>query len=269
MILKPFTLSKPDSELQDLQRRLKTTRWPNRETVDDWSQGVPHAALKYLCDYWINRYDWRRCEAWFNSFPQFRARIHGEEIHFLHIRSNNEHALPLLLLHGWPGSVLEFHKVVQPLVDPEAHGGVATDSFHIVIPSLLGYGWLWQPKSTGWHLKRIAKAMTTLMEALGYEEWVTQGGDWGADICAVLASNDPPKSLKAIHMNTAFFDTRKEIRSPSNLSSGEFTAPAKGRRLRETGERIPQAPKHSSTDHWRRPRRFPCSSSSVDLRENT
>ena len=115
VILKPFTLSKPDSELQDLQRRLKTTRWPNRETVDDWSQGVPLAALKYLCDYWINRYDWRRCEAWFNSFPQFRARIHGEEIHFLHIRSNNEHALPLLLLHGWPGSVLEFHKVVQPL----------------------------------------------------------------------------------------------------------------------------------------------------------
>lgn len=222
--IKPFTLSIPDSELHDLQRRLKATRWPCRETVDDWSQGVPLTALKDLCDYWVTTYDWKRCEAWFNSFPQYKASIDGEEIHLLHVRSKHQSALPLLLLHGWPGSVLEFHKVIQPLIDPEAYGGDGSDAFHLVVPSLPGYGWSSQPKFTGWNLKRMAKAMVTLMEALSYEEWVAQGGDWGADICAVLASDHPPKSLKGIHMNTAFFDTRKEILAPSSPSSGELVA---------------------------------------------
>jgi pimeloyl-ACP methyl ester carboxylesterase len=136
--------------------------------------------------------------------------------------------LPLLVLHGWPGSVLEFHKVIQLLADPEAHGGVKVNSFHLVIPSLPGYGWSSQPKPSGWNVKRIAKAMVTLMEALGYDGWRARGGDWDADVCTVLASDDPPRSLKGIYMNTAFFDTRKEIHSPLNLSSGELTARQKG-----------------------------------------
>ena len=181
----------------------------------------------YLCEHWIHRYDWKRCEAWFNSFPQFKASIDGEEIHFLHVRSTCQDALPMLLLHGWPGSVLEFHKVIQPLVDPEGHGGASEDAFHLVIPSLPGYGWSSKSSTTGWNLRKIAAVMLDLMAALGYDRWVAQGGDWGADICAVLASNDPPVSLKGIHMNTPFFDTRKEIRTPSNPSLGELRAKEK------------------------------------------
>ena len=212
----PFTLSIPETEIEDLHRRLRSIRWPSRETVRGWSQAVPLAVMKSLCDYWLNTYDWQRCEAWFNSFPQYKAKIDGEEINFLCIRSTHEEALPILLLHGWPGSVLEFHKVIQPLIDPESHGGRKADAFHLVIRSLPGYGWSSEPTTTGWNLKRMAKAMVTLMETLGFREWVAQGGDWGADICAVLASENPPTSLEAVHMNTAFFDTRKEIGSRSN-----------------------------------------------------
>lgn len=154
-IIKPFRLSIPDAELVDLRRRLQATRWQSRETVDDWSQGIPLQALQDLCDYLIHSYDWRRCEAWFNSYPQSTASIDGEEIHFLHVQSSNQDALPLLLLHGWPGSVLEFHKVFQPLVDPEEHGGSRRDAFHLVLPSLPGYGWSSQP-SSGWNLERMA-----------------------------------------------------------------------------------------------------------------
>jgi epoxide hydrolase len=222
--IKPFRLSIPESELVDLRRRLLATRWPNREAVRDWSQGAPLEVVRDLCDYWIHHYDWRRCEAWFNSFPQYKASIDGEEIHLFHIRSRQQDALPLLLLHGWPGSVLEFHKVIEPLIDPTAHQGTRQDSFHVIIPSLPGYGWSSQPSSTGWNLKRMAKAMVALMELLGYQQWVAQGGDWGADICAVLASDNPPKSLLGIHMNTPFFDARKEIRSPSNPSTDELKA---------------------------------------------
>ncbi|KAK4502298.1 hypothetical protein PRZ48_005723 [Zasmidium cellare] len=209
--IRPFQLSIDESQLVDLRARLDSVRWPNNETVPGWTQGVPVAAQKELHHYWRHRYDWGSCQAWFNSYPQFIAGIDGEEIHFFHIKSKTKNALPMLLIHGWPGSVLEFRKAIEPLIDPEAYGGSKDDSFDLVIPSLPGYGWSAKPKVAGWNHQRISNAFVTLMGALGYDKWVAQGGDWGADIVAIMANNNPPKSLVGVHMNTAFFDAHKEI----------------------------------------------------------
>jgi pimeloyl-ACP methyl ester carboxylesterase len=199
----PFTLAVPDSQLDLLKRRLAMTRWPERETVDDWTQGVPLAKIQALVEYWGSRYDWRRCEATLNGLGQYRTEIDGLGIHFLHIRSRHADALPLLLTHGWPGSVIEFLKVVGPLTDPTAHGGRAEDAFHLVIPSLPGFGFSDKPSSTGWRLDRIAKAWAELMHRLGYERYVAQGGDWGAGVTTKLGQLKPP-GLAGIHLNWAF-----------------------------------------------------------------
>ncbi|HEY1710600.1 MAG TPA: epoxide hydrolase [Rhizomicrobium sp.] len=196
----PFTLNIAQDELDDLNRRLDRTRWPDRETVGDWTQGAPLDKVRALCDHWRNRYDWRRFEAKLNSLGQFKTEIDRLNIHFLHVRSKHTNAMPLILTHGWPGSVAEFMKVIGPLTDPEAHGGSAADAFHVVAPSLPGYGFSDKPSGTGWGVPRIAAAWITLMQRLGYERWVAQGGDWGAAVTTGIGVINPP-ACAAIHVN--------------------------------------------------------------------
>ncbi|MCP5379398.1 MAG: epoxide hydrolase [Novosphingobium sp.] len=198
--IRPFSIAIAQDQLDDLNRRLDMVRWPDPEVVDGWSQGVPLAEAQKLVDYWRNHYDWRRCEAAINAYPQFKTTIDGVEIHFLHVRSPNPDALPLILTHGWPGSVIEFMKVIGPLSDPVAHGGNAADAFHLVIPSLPGYGFSGKPKETGWGVGRIARSWHQLMTRLGYDRYVAQGGDWGAAITTYMGA-DAPQGLAAIHVN--------------------------------------------------------------------
>lgn len=198
--IRPFTIAIAEEQLDDLRQRLDRTRWPDAEAVDDWSQGVPLAETRKLVDHWRNHYDWRRCEAALNAHPQFHTEIDGVDIHFLHIRSPNPDAMPLILTHGWPGSVIEFMKCIGPLSDPAAHGGNAADAFHLVIPSLPGYGFSGKPKETGWGVQRIATAWHVLMTRLGYDRYVAQGGDWGAAITTAMGAQRP-QGLAAIHVN--------------------------------------------------------------------
>jgi len=198
--IEPFVLHRPEDELADLRRRLDAIRWPERETVDDWSQGVPLERLQELCRYWRDNYDWRRCEAILNGFGQYRTHLDGLQIHFIHVRSPEPGALPLIMTHGWPGSVIEFHKVVGPLTDPAAHGGDPADAFHLVLPSLPGYGFSERPARTGWTVERIARSWLTLMQRLGYDRFVAQGGDWGSAVTTALAHMHPPQ-LAGIHLN--------------------------------------------------------------------
>jgi pimeloyl-ACP methyl ester carboxylesterase len=203
----PFHLSIPQSTLDDLQTRLRTARWPHKEPVTDWSQGVPLSAIQDLCSYWETKYDWRRCEALLNSYPQYTTSIDGVEIYFLHIRSKHQDALPLLITHGWPGSVLEFRHVIEKLVDPEE----TEDAFHLVIPALPGYAFSGKPEQTGWGIERTAKAWAELMQRLGYADaeggWAAQGGDWGAHVTAGLGQQ-APNGLKGVHLNSLYFETK-------------------------------------------------------------
>lgn len=207
--IRPFKVSIPQSDLDGLQTRLRLTRWPDKEPVDDWSQGVPLAVIQDLCKYWQTEYDWRRCEALLNSYPQFTTTIDRVEIYFLHIQSKHQNATPLLLTHGWPGSVLEFRHVIEKLVDPESHGGSSEDAFHLIMPALPGYGFSGKPKETGWGHERTARAWAELMRRLGYmdSEWVAQGGDWGAFVVASLGYQ-APKGLKGIHFNSIYFENK-------------------------------------------------------------
>jgi epoxide hydrolase len=184
--VREFRIDVPEADLEDLRRRLRGTRWPERETVDDSSQGVPLAYVRDLCAYWAARYDWRALEARLNAFPQFRTQIDGLGIHFLHIRSPHPDALPLILTHGWPGSIVEFLKVLGPLTDPTGHGGEAADAFHVVCPSLPGYGFSDKPVRPGWGVQRIAAAWTELMARLGYDRYGAQGSDWGTSVSASI-----------------------------------------------------------------------------------
>ncbi len=213
----PFVLNIEQARLDDLRRRLEFTRWPDRELVDDWSQGAPLVRIQALVEYWRTAYDWRRCEAQLNGRGQHRTQIDGVDIHFLHIRSKHPNALPLILSHGWPGSVIEFLKCIGPLVDPTAHGGDAQDAFHLVIPSLPGYGFSGKPRETGWTVGRIAKAWHVLMRRLGYERYVAQGGDWGAAITTAMGVQRP-EGLAAIHLNLPLVRPRE---TGSNLSASE------------------------------------------------
>ena len=197
--MKPFRIEIPDDQLRDLRERLVRTRWPERETVDDWSQGVPLAYLKDLCSYWADGYDWRATEARINALPQFRTEVDGLGIHFLHVRSPHPDALPLVISHGWPGSIVEFLKVIGPLSDPTAHGGDAADAFHVVCPSLPGYGFSDKPAQPGWKVERIAAAWTQLMARLGYERYGAQGSDWGTSISASIGRQDPDH-VAGIHL---------------------------------------------------------------------
>jgi pimeloyl-ACP methyl ester carboxylesterase len=232
--IEPFHLGIPDSDLANLFRRLDATRWPEKETVDDWSQGVPLTKIQALCAYWRTEYDWRRCEAMLNGFGQYRTEIDGLGVHFLHVRSPQADALPLLMTHGWPGSVIEFHKVVGPLTDPVAHGGDARDAFHLVMPSLPGYGFSDKPSGTGWGVSRIANAWLTLMKRLGYNQFFAQGGDWGAAVTTALGVMRPPE-LSAIHVNMALaFPDASDM---AHWTPEEAEAAAAGRRFsnEETG----------------------------------
>jgi pimeloyl-ACP methyl ester carboxylesterase len=196
----PFTLSVPQADLEDLARRLDQTRWPDKETVEDWTQGSPLARVQALCAYWRKGYDWRRFEARLNALGQYKTEIDGLGVHFLHVRSKHDNALPLLITHGWPGSVAEFMKVIGPLTDPTAHGGKAEDAFHVVAPSLPGYGFSGKPKATGWGVPRTAGAWIQLMARLGYDRWVAQGGDWGSAVTAAIGVIRP-EACAAIHIN--------------------------------------------------------------------
>jgi len=202
-LVRPFTLAIPDSEIEDLKQRLARTRWPNPETVTDWSQGVRLENAQSLISYWEREYDWRRFESELNRFPQFLTEIDGLDIHFIHVKSTNPNAMPLILTHGWPGSIVEFLKLIGPLTDPVAFGGSVEDSFDVVIPSLPGFGFSGKPTETGWTVPRIATAWVELMKRLGYEKWAAQGGDWGSVVTTALGAMQP-EGLLGIHLNTQY-----------------------------------------------------------------
>ena len=200
--IRPFHVNVPEADLTDLRRRIKATKWPERETVTDASQGVQLATTQALARYWATDHDWRKCEARLNALPQFMTNIDGLDIHLIHVRSKNPSALPLIVTHGWPGSIIEQLKIIDPLTNPTAHGGTAADAFHIVIPSLPGYGFSGKPTKPGWNPVSIAKAWATLMQRLGYTKYVAQGGDWGNAVSEVMALQQSP-GLLGIHTNMA------------------------------------------------------------------
>jgi len=200
--IRPFSYHAPDSALVDLRRRINATNWPDREQVTDTSQGVQLATMQQLARYWANEHDWRKVEARLNALPQFIAEIDGLDIHFIHVRSKHETALPMIVTHGWPGSVIEQLKIIDPLTNPTAHGASAADAFHLVIPSLPGYGFSGKPTAPGWNPVRIARAWATLMRRLRYTRYVAQGGDWGNAISELMALQQPP-GLLGIHTNMA------------------------------------------------------------------
>ena len=193
--IRPFQVNVPEEELTDLRRRVLAARLPERETVSDFSQGVPLDTVKKLASYWATEYDWRKVEAHLNSVPNFITEIDGLDIHFIHVRSKHENALPIIITHGWPGSIAEQLKLIEPLTNPTAHGGTTADAFDVVIPSMPGYGFSGRPTSTGWGTQRIARAWDVLMKRLGYNEYVAQGGDWGAIVTEVMGAQAPPGLL--------------------------------------------------------------------------
>jgi pimeloyl-ACP methyl ester carboxylesterase len=201
-VIRPFRIKIADDELVELRRRIQATRWPDRETVADQSQGVKLTTIQQLAQYWRTDYDWRKVEARLNALPQFMTEIDGLDIHFIHVRSTHENALPLIVTHGWPGSIIEQLKIIDPLTNPTAHGGSASDAFDLVIPSLPGYGFSGKPTAPGWTPISIARAWATLMQRLGYTRYVAQGGDWGNAVSEVMALQQPP-GLLGIHTNMA------------------------------------------------------------------
>lgn len=225
----PFRIDVPDEQLDDLRRRLLHTRWPDTETVagtdDPWAQGMPLHVTQELTRHWVEDYDWRATEARLNSFPQFRTVVDGLGIHFLHVRSPHAHALPLVVTHGWPGSVVEFLDVIGPLVDPPSHGGDAADAFHVVCPSLPGFGWSDKPVHAGWGIPRIAAAWEALMLRLGYDRFAAQGGDWGSMVTAALGAGHADH-LAGIHLNMPIVlpdpETLAELTDAEQAALGAF-----------------------------------------------
>src|SRR5271170_1475064 len=228
--IRPFQVNVPEAELTELRRRINSTRWPERETVTDESQGVPLATIQELAQYWATDYDWRKIEAKLNALPQFITKIDGLDIHFIHVRSKHEDALPLIVTHGWPGSIIEQLKIIEPLTNPSAYGASASDAFHLVIPSMPGYGFSAKPTTTGWGPDRIARAWLLLMKRLGYTRFVAQGGDWGSPVSHQMAKLGDPELL-GIHVNlpgTIPPDIAKALQcgdpAPSGLSADEKRA---------------------------------------------
>ncbi|WEX90556.1 epoxide hydrolase [Sinorhizobium garamanticum] len=222
--IRPFRVDVPEAELVDLRHRLAATRWPDPETVSDRSQGVQLERFQGLVRHWETDYDWRKAEAKLNALPQFQTNIDGLDIHFIHVRSRHADALPLIMTHGWPGSIFELLKIVGPLTDPTAHGGTAEDAFHLVLPSIPGFGFSEKPKGTGWNPGRIARAWDVLMKRLGYGRYVSQGGDWGAIISDAMGRQAPP-GLLGIHVNRIERSTTLPPEVAKALKSGD-PAPA-------------------------------------------
>ena len=214
MDLRPFQIAIAEEQLDDLKHRLRNTRWPDSEVVADWTQGLPISYARELTQYWAEEYDWRSRERLLNQFPQFKADVGGLELHFIHAQSKHEDAMPLILSHGWPGSIVEFQKVIAPLVDPTAHGGKAEDAFHIVCPSLPGYGFSEKPKTTGWNVERIADAFNELMLGLGYTRYGAQGGDWGSAITTAIGGRHS-ETCCAIHLNMVMRGKRPKHSEPT------------------------------------------------------
>jgi pimeloyl-ACP methyl ester carboxylesterase len=228
--IKPFSFHASDEDLADLKQRIAATRWPSGELVNDASQGVQLATLQKLGDYWLNHHDWRNVEARINSYPNFITNIDGVDIHFIHVKSKHPNAMPLIVTHGWPGSIIEQLKIIEPLTDPTAHGGTPEDAFDVVIPSLPGYGFSGKPTELGWGPDRIARAWVALMKRLGYARFAAQGGDWGAMVTDVMGTQAPPELL-GIHLNWPFTvppDIDAAIQSgkplPTDLSADERRA---------------------------------------------
>src|SRR5881296_3156183 len=228
--IRPFHVNVPEAELTELRRRINATKWPERETVTDQSQGVQLATIQKLARYWATEYDWRKCEAKLNALPNFITEIDGLDIHFIHVRSKHDNALPLIVTHGWPGSIVEQLKIVDPLTNPTAHGASASDAFHLVIPSMPGYGFSGKPTSTGWGPERMGRAWAALMQRLGYDRYVAQGGDWGAFVVDWMGVQEL-EGLLAIHNSmpgTVPAEVDKALQvgepPPSGLSAAERRA---------------------------------------------
>src|SRR5580693_3157801 len=220
--IRPFTIEVPEAELETLRTRVAASRWPDKETVPDHSQGVQLATIQELARYWVQDHDWRACEAKLNALPQFKTEIDGLDIHFIHVRSDHDNALPLILTHGWPGSVIELLKVIDPLTNPTAYGGSASDAFDVVIPSMPGYGYSEKPRAPGWGPDHIATAWTELMKRLGYDRFVAQGGDWGAIVTDLMGAQAPP-GLAGMHSNMPGIlspDISRALPVPGQLAPG-------------------------------------------------
>ena len=221
--IRDFRIDIPDADLEDLKRRLKATRWPEKEVVDDWSQGVPLGYLKEVCAHWADTFDWRAWEAKLNAWPQFVTEIDGVDIHFFHVKSRHSEARPLVITHGWPGSQVEFHKVIDPLVNPTAHGGKAEDAFHVIAPSLPGYGFSGKPTGPGWGVEKIGDAWAELMARLGYARYVAQGGDWGSAVTGSIGAQDP-EHCAGIHLNMLMM---RPTTAPDQMTESEQAAAKK------------------------------------------
>ena len=241
--IQPFRVNVPDEELAELRRRIAATRWPSKELVADRSQGVQLATIQELARYWATDYDWRGCEARLNALPQFKTEIDGVDIHFIHVKSPHENALPLIMTHGWPGSVIELLEAVGPLTDPTAHGGRAEDAFDLVLPSLPGYGFSGEPTELGWDPGRIAHAWAELMSRLGYTRYVAQGGDVGATVTDVMG-RQAPEGLLGIHMNLLV----------TALGSADPSPGETRRRNARRSTRSPRSRRAALATSWSRPR---------------
>src|SRR6202047_1002260 len=261
----PFEVHVPQAALDDLKKRLANTRWPNKEPVTDWSQGVPLAKAQALGEYWSTRYDWRRVESTLNGLPQFRTQIDGLGIYFIHVRSKHENALPIVLTYEWPGSIIEFLQVIEPLADPTAHNGKAEEAFHVVVPSLPGFGFSDKPTEAGWRLPRIANAWAALMARLGYSRYVAQGGDWGAGVTSWMAEQREPGACRdssepSSPLPTATTTARRVL---NNRAGGVGSA----RKVWERRFRLCVDPGDASPNTRVRSCRLAGRASDVDLRE--
>src|SRR5829696_8801235 len=255
--VRPFHIDVPEEDLVELRRRIAATQWPERETVDDSSQGVQLVTIQELARYWATDYDWHKVEAKLNALPQFMTEIDGLDVHFIHVRSQHEDALPLIMTHGWPGSVIELLETIGPLTDPTAHGGQVEDAFHLVLPSLPGYGFSGEPAELGWNVGRVAGAWAKLMDRLGYTRYVAQGGDVGAAVTDAMG-RQAPQGLVGIHTNLLVTVLAgPSLRSPSRNARQRTSSPHSGRAASATSWRWPRGLRRSATPCWMHPSPWP------------